>query len=266
MPHRPSIDPAIAHYYEGGVEQERLAPGGRSGVELVRTLELLERFLPPAPARVLDVGGGPGIYATILRDRGYEVVLVDPVPLHVSQARAVGVTAVQGDARGLAAADGAVDAVLLLGPLYHLPERADRIAALTEARRVTDGGPVIAAAISRFASTVDGLSRQFLLDPAFEAAVAAGLDDGVHTNPTERPEWFTTAYFHRPEELAPEFEDAGLTVDAVLPVEGPAPLLGEADEWISDPARREVLLRAIRRVEHEPSLLGISPHLLAVGR
>jgi SAM-dependent methyltransferase len=259
------LDPAVERYYEHGLEQDRLAPDGRRSVELIRTLELLERFLPPPPARVLDVGGGAGIYAALLRDRGYDVVLVDPVPLHVAQARAAGLTAVQGDARGLSVGTNTCDAVLLLGPLYHLPKRSHRIIALTEARRVAGGGPVVAAAISRFASTVDGLRHRFLLDPAFEAIVAADLTTGVHTNPTGRREWFTTAYFHRPDELAGELTDAGLTIDAVLPIEGPAPLLPEADEWTNDPARRELLLRAIRRVEHEPSLLGLSPHLLAVG-
>src|SRR5215203_1900883 len=127
---------------------------------------LLRRHLPPVPARVLDVGGGPGAYARWLADLGYDVYLVDPVPLHVEQATAAAsarsqpFTVAQGDARALAEEARSFDAVLLLGPLYHLIHSEERLAALAEARRVlVDRGVMVAAAISRFASAVDGLAR-----------------------------------------------------------------------------------------------------------
>ena len=84
------IDPAIESHYGTGYERSRLFPGGQPSLEFVRSLELLERLLPPAPADVLDVGGGPGTYAGPLARRGYRVQLVDPVPLHVEQARQAG--------------------------------------------------------------------------------------------------------------------------------------------------------------------------------
>src|SRR4029453_27280 len=125
------------------------------------------------------------------------------------------------DARRLDQPDAGVDAVLLLGPLYHLTERADRVRALAEARRVVrPGGVGVAVAISRFASTVDGLARGRLDEPGFAAIVHRDLSDGQHRNPTRRPEWFTTAYFHLPDELATEVADAGLRLRALLAVEG----------------------------------------------
>src|SRR5262245_49803419 len=134
------MDDAFHTYYARGEERGRLA--SRQGrLELTRTLELLERVLPPPPADVLDVGGGPGRYASLLADRGYRVRLVDAVALHVEQASADGrVEAVLGDARALDEPDGSYGAVLLLGPLYHLTERADRVLALSEARRVVRPG------------------------------------------------------------------------------------------------------------------------------
>jgi len=138
----------IAHY-EATDERDRLtaAPGGR--LEFIRTQELLARFLPPPPAVILDVGGAAGIHAAPLATNGYEIHLIDPVPLHVEQASAVPglASATIGDARNLDRPDASVDAVLLLGPLYHLTERADRVAALAEARRVLRLGGVVAAAI-----------------------------------------------------------------------------------------------------------------------
>ena len=128
------IDPAIESHYGTGYERSRLFPGGQPSLEYVRSMELLERLLlPPPPARVLDAGGGPGTYAAPLARREYRVHLVDPVPLHVEQARQVagsdqasGFTATLGDARELSEQAGSQDAVLLFGPLYHLTEAAQR--------------------------------------------------------------------------------------------------------------------------------------------
>jgi hypothetical protein len=78
------------------------------------------------------------------------------------------------------------------------------------------------------------------------------------------PEWFTTAFFHLPEELGREVAAAGLRLQTVLAVEGPAWMLPDVERRLADPARRERVLTAIRRVETEPSLLGASAHLLAV--
>jgi len=270
-----TLDPDIQSHYGRGSERGRLRADGRS-LEFVRTRELLARFLPRPPVTVIDVGGGAGAYAVPLAAEGYEVHLLDPVSLHVEQAleaaRAEGsalASAVVGDARRLPYPDGSAHAALLLGPLYHLTERADRVAALREAGRVLEpGGVVAAAAISRFASTFDGLARGFLIDARFEQIVERDVRDGQHRNPDPdaRPEWFTTAYFHHPEELRQELVDAGFGVEAVLAVEGPAAFRPDLDAWLADCDRQDALLRAVRRVEAEPSLLGASAHLLAVGR
>jgi SAM-dependent methyltransferase len=168
-----AIDPDIVAYYEEGREHDRLT--AEPSLELLRTQVLLERYLPAPPARVLDVGGAAGVYSSWLAGRGYSVRLVDAVPLHVEQARALAAagpafTAALGDARGLAEADASQDAVLLFGPLYHLLERADRVRALVEAGRVVrPGGIVVAAVISRYASAMDGFFRGFLDRPRWNA-------------------------------------------------------------------------------------------------
>jgi len=264
----------IAEYYARGLERDRLA-GGAGALELARTQVLLERYLPEPPAVVVDVGGGPVRYAVWLAERGYHVHLVDLVPLHVEQARAAASTrpgamlasAEVGDARALRLADASVDAVLLLGPLYHLRERRERLQVLAEARRVCrPDGVVIAAAISRFASTLDGLHRGYLDDPAFAVVAAGDRRDGRHRNPTGNPAYFTTAYFHRPEDLAAECSAAGLAHEATLAVEGAGWLLADLDARLADQQRRAVLLAALATLEAEPTLLGVSPHLLAVVR
>jgi SAM-dependent methyltransferase len=213
------IEREILGYYDQGLEHARLT--AQPSLELIRTQVLLQRFLPAAPARVLDVGGGSGVYASWLNGLGYDVTLIDPVPLHLDQARALGVRATLGDARRLDEADDSFDAVLLLGPLYHLVDRADRIRALTEASRVVrPGGLVIAAAISRYASLLEGFYRNLIDQPGFTELMREDLRSGRHQNPSNHPQRFTTAYFHTLDELITELTDAGLTTAAVLPVEG----------------------------------------------
>jgi len=240
------LDPAIESHYGIGDERSRLFPGGTPSLEFVRSMELLGRLLPAPPARLLDVGGGPGAYAVPLARRGYRVQLVDPVRLHVAQARQaagsgpeVAFTAVLGDARELPAPDQSHDAVLLFGPLYHLTGAADRRQALEEARRVLrPGGRLLAMAISRFASLLDGLYRGWLDDPQFRAIVDRDLADGQHRNPDPvgRPEFFTTAYFHTPDGLTSEVEGAGFTGVTSYGVEGPGWPLRQ--EWADPPGRR----------------------------
>jgi SAM-dependent methyltransferase len=152
------MDPEVrAFYVDGFREDERLRLRAHGVLERVRTQELLARFLPPAPAAVLDIGGATGVHAQWLAARGYAVHLIDPVEEHVAvAAELAGVTSAVGDARDLPQADDSQDAVLLLGPLYHLPERTARLRALREARRVArPGAPVIAAGISRYAALMD---------------------------------------------------------------------------------------------------------------
>ena len=257
------VDPDILRHYEGGAELGRL-DSGASAIEFARTKEILDRYLPPPPARVVDVGGGPGAYAAWLAERGYAVHLVDPVPLHVEESAARGdFTVALGDARRLDESDGAADVVLLLGPLYHLTERRERVLALREARRVVRrGGIVAAAAISRFASLFDGLFRGYVSDPVFRAITERDVADGQHRSPPAG-EYFTTAYFHHPHELSDEVRDARLTHEGTFGIEGPAWL---KPELFDDPALREHVLWAARAVEQEPTLLGVSAHLLAVAR
>src|SRR4051812_10650933 len=104
------LDAEVAAYYARGEEADRLC-AGRGRLEWLRTWDLLRRYLPPPPADLLDVGGGPGAYAVPLAAEGYAVRLLDAMPAHVEQARAaadragVPLAAEVADARALPAAD-----------------------------------------------------------------------------------------------------------------------------------------------------------------
>jgi SAM-dependent methyltransferase len=260
------LAPEVERFYSETIdESERLTTAADGRLELIRTQELLRRYLPPAPAKILDVGGGPGVHAKWLVADGYEVDLIDPIARHVEQAAGI-CRALIGDARNLTAADASYDVVLLLGPLYHLPDPADRRQALAEARRVVrPGGLVAAAAINRYASLFEHAALAHLHTERMQASISNILRTATY----DGNRGFTLAYFHRAEELAVELRASGLKDVAVFGVEGPAWSLLKADQRSPgatfDEDLFESALVAARLSEPYPDLLAASSHLLAVG-
>jgi SAM-dependent methyltransferase len=237
---------------------------------------LLTRFLPPTPATVLDVGGGTGVYvyARWLGTQGYTVHLLDAMPEHVARVLAAEqdhpgrVTSARvGDARALPYPDAGADAVLLLGPLYHLTVRADRLAALREAWRCLKAGVLLAAGIPHTAGIMGDLGLGRGLDPGSysEPLRLEAYLTGQWHNPAEVAGHFTSTCFHRPAELQTEVHDAGFQQAELYAIEGPVTLLRTLDEVWADVGQRESVLKLICLLEREENLLGISPHLLAVG-
>jgi SAM-dependent methyltransferase len=255
------LDRDIRTYYDRGGERTRLD----GSLELVRTKVLLDRMLPDPPATILDVGGAFGVYAGWLTERGHDVKIVDPVPLHVESARVNGFRAEEGDARALGEADDSWDVVLLFGPLYHLLDRAERVRAFAEARRVVrPGGLVFGATISRWAPMYEALLHGLADSPDFVDLVRNDLETGARRGTQHLADGFTTVYFHRPEELPGEVADAGLHLDGLYAVEGMAYWMPDVEERLADPARRGLVLELAARTEREPSTLGSTSHMLAV--
>jgi SAM-dependent methyltransferase len=261
-------DSDLQAYYARDEERDRLSTGvGR--VEFLRTVEVASRSLPAAPAVVADIGGGPGRYTDWLVDAGYTVIHRDLVAAHVEQVRsrhAPRVDTAVGDARALDLSDDSVDAVLLLGPLYHLEDPADRLRALDEARRVVRSrGVVYVAAISRWAARLHGMlvERVHLKYPAIVEMV-----DEMEATGEMRPihDSSFNGYAHTSDQLRDEVQESGLVLESCVALEGISFALSDLDQRLDDPDERQLLLDTLRAHESVTELLGLGPHLLATAR
>jgi len=269
----------VRGYYDnfGEREWERLTRPDDGAVEFAVTQRTIADYLP-AGARVLDIGGGPGRYSLWLAERGHRVVLADLSPALIALARdkvaassaaALVDDITVADARDLSRwADGAFDAVLALGPFYHLPDLADRDRAAHELARVLrPGGLAFVALMPRYAFLRRTLAlpdeRRRLAAPAFVARV---LDDGVFEN--DIPGRFTGGYGVWPADVEPFFARHGFDARALLAAESIIPDLQEALAALacSDPDAHRATMDTLVRVAGDPSILGLANHLLYVGQ
>ena len=261
----------IIDYYTNSYSEKTRLEEPRLLIELARSQDIILRYLPKPPAGILDIGGAAGVYSAWLAKLGYSVKLIDIVPLHVQQASELSATqpespfdAVIGDALNLPEADNSQDAVLLMGPLYHLIDKKDRIKALSEAHRVLKpGGFVICAAISRYASLLDGLLDNTLDVPEFKEIVERDLTTGQHL--PGNPLYFTDCYMHGMDELSAEIVESGFKVKDMLAVEGVCWLLKDLPARWANPRERAQLLYALGKMEKEPKLMEASAHFIGIG-
>jgi ubiquinone/menaquinone biosynthesis C-methylase UbiE len=262
------IDSKIVTFYTQSFEESRLKMG-LGPLEFERNKDLISRYLPKSKCAIADIGGGPGHYAQWLTDLGHQVVLVDPVPKHIQQAEKrsknskYSFKSILGEARRLPLADHSVDVVILHGPLYHLQDHTDRIAALKEARRVLKiGGVVLGFAITYAASTLAALQNGLIHDQSIFWMCKEELSSGDHHPPDEFPGILAQAYFHRPSTLTTEFNAAGFKAISLLAVEGIAWMDQKYFESWSSPEKKQRLLDILKLTEADPELLCLSPHIM----
>ena len=259
----------VERYYDGAAYSEWLRLD-RDRVEFAVTLRALDEYLPPAPARVLDIGGGPGRYAIELTRRGYEVELADisEAELAMAMAKAVeaGVTLAgvrKADARDLREfADASFDSVLLMGPLYHLLDESDRQRAVEETVRVARPGGVVAATnITRYAA-IRWWAKH---DPMQVVDRSSVYEDQIATGRTHDAVGFTDVYFMRPAELTAVFDEAGVEHIVTVACEGVLSMVSEKVIALEG-AAWEHWADLNYRLGKDPDTHGLAEHLLYIGR
>jgi SAM-dependent methyltransferase len=239
-------------------------------------MQIMVKYLPPPPARVLDLGSGPGRYAIALAQRGYTVTLLDLsgesldlARRNVAQAgvgdRVEGYE--QGEATDLGRFAGeSFDAVLVMGPLYHLIEEADRQAVVRESLRVLRaGGIVIAAIINHLGVARAGVSE---FPEWYDDPICLGIVDSyINRVPEVKLRGFTDAYFAHPLELRRWYEEAGAETIAMAAQEGIAGgLRDECRRLAENKTAWQRFVQIVLATCEDPTILGASEHTLYVGR
>ncbi len=276
-----------AYYASFGEREWQRMEWAEGVVEFAVTTEMLTRHLP-ATGRVLDIGGGPGRYAQWLAGRGYRVTLADLSPelLDIARARIDGPDGrpadrpaagaargtveaiVEADARDLSRwARASFDAVLSLGPMYHLPDAADRRRAIAELARVLrPGGTAFIALMPWLSLILRTISvpdeRRHLADPEF---VAALRDRGEFRN--DVPGRFAGGYGVRTDEVAAFIEPFGFMTRTFVSTHGFATRIEKEllEMRTSDPGAYDATMRLLLETAADPSILGTADHLLYVG-
>jgi ubiquinone/menaquinone biosynthesis C-methylase UbiE len=259
----------IKSYYAGGVEKQRLILDKLEGI---RSKEIIERYLPKQKIDIIDIGGATGFYSFWLQQMGHRVTLLDLTPENIDEAKAYAKSSgielagyEVGDATNMAMAENQFDLALLMGPLYHLTDRSERVKSLSETKRVLKpGGIMLAAIISRYASLIDGFSRNLVDDDRFFSLLNNDLDNGIHINKTENAEYFTTAFFHTVEEIKEEVKDSGLKFSKLIAVESFAWIIKNFSQRISDSKYMDKLRQVVNKVESNDDLVAMSPHIIVV--
>ncbi len=262
------INRNIEIFYQQASEETRLDKG--MGVfEFERIKTLIDQYLPSSSSTLIDVGGGTGKYAEWLAKKGHHVHLVEPIEKHLQIAQQRSrllknqFTVVAGEAQNLPFRSNFADLVILHGPLYHLQNKKERLAAIAEAKRVVKNkGIILGFAINNTASTLVGLLNGLLHKPSFFEMCKAELTTGMHNPPDDFPWLLAEAFYHSPEQFKEEFASQELRFLNLFAVEGMAWLDKRFFVNLQNPKHKTHLLELLRITESNPSLLAFSPHMM----
>jgi len=258
----------IRDYYDAGVETEWNRVAGRP--EFLLTCRFLNRYIKPRQT-ILDIGGGPGRYSLYLAEQGCDVALLDLSSENVRFAgaraaeRGLSVKTIVGDARETdKLIGGQFDHVLLMGPLYHLLEEADRVKAVESSLRLLKpGGILFASFISAFAGAV------YMMKNAPDLLASTPMEIELMNLLIEDKPFagagFTECNFERHQDILPFFEQFPLTKLHFLSQEG---ILSPCEQNIM--SQPETVIRrwlnfAEQTCERE-DLLSWSEHLMYIGQ
>jgi 2-polyprenyl-3-methyl-5-hydroxy-6-metoxy-1,4-benzoquinol methylase len=258
----------IRRYYNKRAEDEwqRLE---RHRMEFSLSSRLLEERLPTG-GRILDCGGGSGRYSLWLAERGYQVTLFDLSSSCLDRAK------VEASNRNLeliyecgSATDlsrfpnDTFDAVLLMGPLYHLMELRERQQSVAEAARVLRRPGLLAAAFITRTAALRFVAKQWserildlyepmlhLSEQGFSEAFPPADDDHFH------------AYFSHPTEVEPLLKAGGLKPTGTFAVEGFVSMIDDQLNTLEGP-QWSAWVDLNLKWAGDPSLFSGAEHLLS---
>ena len=255
-----SNDTALTQeFYRRCNEDIRLNKSQAARVEFLTTVRYIEKYLTPG-AKILDVGAGAGEYSLYFARNGYHVSALELADANIAAFRAKmteedQIDLIQGNALDLSGYDSdSFDVVLLFGPLYHLHEEEDRLRCIEEAKRVCKpDGKIFFAFISNdiVILTMQQCQEDYLMN-------------GDYNKETFRLDDFPFV-FHTPGHCRELLGKAGIQICHEVASDGASELLQDLVNGL-DEASYQQYLRFHFYICEKPEFLGMSNHLLFVGR
>lgn len=277
-----SVDNSALTYYESGFEHNRLRKD-IGLIEFERTKEILLEKLPKAPAVIYDIGGAYGEYSWWLASLGYEVHLFDLFPKNIEMSKTLGKeypncklkSAEVCDALSIPRKDKSADAVLLMGPLYHITDYEQRILAIKESRRLLkDNGVLFSATLTPYSVLLHNITvynpfgdnpNKTLEDPNFIKMVESEIKNGNHINPDNKVySGLGSAYLHTAKALRKELFTGGFEESVVHGIMGGAWLAKDIEKLWENETSKNALMNTVRLLDTCEEIIGLSGHLLAV--
>jgi ubiquinone/menaquinone biosynthesis C-methylase UbiE len=263
----------VEEYYDNIVEKEwtRL---DRNRTEFAVTMRTLKEHMPKPPAKILDVGGGPGRYAIALAQQGYAVTLVDLskrcLEFAKEKAEEAGVKLTSYahiNATNLKQIPRAsFDIVLLMGPMYHLLTSKDRRKAINESRRVLKSNGIIFASFVPRLVVVRWVAK---FDPTwiteYQKQCKELTTSGLLKTFSMGGRGWTNAYLVNPTEVKPFMEKSGFETLDLIACEGVISGIEEKVEALTGDLWQTWVELNYRLGKH-PETHGTAEHLLYVGR
>lgn len=248
----------ISKTYELFDEDSRLNRSKAARVEFLTTVKYIEQYLRPN-AKILDIGAGAGEYSLYFAKNGYAVSAIELADNNIKAfynkiTANCPVALTQGNAMDLSIyEDKSFDIVLLLGPLYHLYNEADRQKCISEAKRVCkDNGVLFFAFISHDMV----IATELAYNPDF-------FNSNEYNHETLKLEDFPFVFF-TVDECRKMLCNGGITINHEIASDGMSELLAEKINALDDYSYNQYLKYHFYCCK-KPELLGHSNHLLFIG-
>jgi len=257
----------IAKHYRTSAEAPRVPKTGARRLEFDTNLYFLDKHLSPR-ATLLELGAGHGDYSLHFARRGHRVLATDLVEDNVEAISArvedegLGTIQVrQADATRLEAlSDWDFQAVLCLGPYFHLRTRELRRRCLLECRRVVHDRGIVAVSYLNRAFAVSSLIQRGLGLTASQYESLQQIDDLR----TDYPDpFYNIAHFSTPESVEAEVRSCGFEILDHAGTDGPYETLTESFEQLAEEAYRDFFGYHLKNCT-QPSQRGHSHHGLVI--
>jgi len=268
----------VRRFYEISAQREweRLEHPTQGALEFAINKAWIQKFLPRPGSRILDIGGGPGRYSIWLAALGYRVTLADlSVDLLAIAREKAGEQDIQledvveANAVDLSRfADSSFDAVLCLGPMYHLLEESDREAVAGEVFRVLKPvGHAFVAFLNHLSALRAAVNQDIPFFTPYTFDIVKRWHYG-HVMDFPVAGIFSPAWVVHPRNVPPLMERNGFRTVELVSSQSVA---GDVQAHLALFAERQPelyrwVINELVKLANDPTIIGSAWHLLYIGR